>query len=641
MTKLLIAFAVVVVVLVLAFFVVRNRRTRDAGDFEDEREDRGGRGGRNWGDSDRAERPGRHPGHGGRAGLSQAGEPRRPARSGGDQRAAHSRAGRRSEHGEPGYGPRQERGAKSGRGQQRARARSSDHAGPGYPPGQERGADVERDQLRARSRSERRDSDGASRHRPDEPVQSHSRLGRSRRSDDSADWPSTEWDKLSDVDYWAELASDKPLTTTAQPARPSRTGQGSGTNALADPDAGDSQVPGRAGNPGLPARSRPQLAAAPVSTPLLSPDFVESLSTAPRPVAAREPDLDPVTIPGGTAPQTRPRRSASADNDPLTSPSFPRIPASDSRSYRGKGNGYAPDSPDAAYNAPTQQFASYGRPAARSSGTGGPVAESQTRPSAYPDAIAAPAGQQGDSPQAPGLASTDRYPTVPGSRGRHESSSAPAGADSLSAAGALPPPSGNPYGSYVSTPPSGGFPAAGSAAGHNGAGSGTYHAAPGPVRPGQDLTGHSSGAYPPAQDTYPRAHDAPGSYFPVQDAPGFYPPAQDVSGSYPPPQDLNGWYPRQADRPAPVRNIPGELPDPGSSDARRRGQRSDDGHYYPATSQPGSWPADGYPDNQPGQADYARGRYPHPQHERPVPRAQDPYAPDGYGGHPGYDTFGR
>ena len=31
-----------------------------------------------------------------------------------------------------------------------------------------------------------------------------------------------DWDSLSDVDYWAELASDKPLTTTAQPAWPRR-----------------------------------------------------------------------------------------------------------------------------------------------------------------------------------------------------------------------------------------------------------------------------------------------------------------------------------------------------------------------------------------------------------------------------------
>jgi len=32
------------------------------------------------------------------------------------------------------------------------------------------------------------------------------------------DWPTTDWDALSDVDYWAELAADKPLSTTAQPA---------------------------------------------------------------------------------------------------------------------------------------------------------------------------------------------------------------------------------------------------------------------------------------------------------------------------------------------------------------------------------------------------------------------------------------
>src|SRR6202046_5657008 len=54
------------------------------------------------------------------------------------------------------------------------------------------------------------------------------RQARGKRADDAGDWASTEWDELSDVDYWAEVASDKPLTTTAQtaaqarPARPDR-----------------------------------------------------------------------------------------------------------------------------------------------------------------------------------------------------------------------------------------------------------------------------------------------------------------------------------------------------------------------------------------------------------------------------------
>jgi hypothetical protein len=646
MTKLLIVFAVVVVVLVLAFLAVRNRRTRDPGDFKDQGGARRGRDGRNRGDYDRPERPARHPGHGGRGGLRAAGEPRRPERSRGDQsrgggdydeqHAAHSRVGHRSGHGEPGYGPRPEHSAQAARSQPRGRARSSDRDESGHSSRQERGADVDRDQQRARTRTrtpgKRRDSDGASRSRPDAPVPSYSRLGRSKRSDDSADWPSTEWDKLSDVDYWAELTSDKPLTTTAQPAGPARSARAEqypGTNGLAGPGVGDSRAPSHADDPSRPARSRPQLAAAPVSAPVPSSDNVVPLPAGRWAVTAREPDFGPVTIPGGSGPQTRPRRPPIIDDDPLTSPSFPRVPASDSRSYRSRGNGRGPESPDAAYSAQTQQFASYGGPVAPSSGTGAPTAERRAWPSAYPDALAAPAD---DTAQPPGPASTDRYQTVPGSRGRHESRSAPAGAGPLSAAPPPPAPL-NPYGSYVSTPPSGGFPAAGSAPAHGGAGSGSYPALPGRARRGQELTGQGSGSCPSA----PAAHD---SYPPVQDVSDSYPPPKDVSGSYPPPQDPAGWYPQQADRPAPASSAPGELPGSGSFGTRGTGQRGDDGRYYPAANQSGSWPADGYPDGQPGHVDYARG-YPHTHQERPAPRAQDPYAPDGYGGQAGYGTFGR
>jgi hypothetical protein len=43
--------------------------------------------------------------------------------------------------------------------------------------------------------------------------------GRSRKRDDD-DWPSMEWDKLTDEQYWAQLSADKPLATTARSAQP-------------------------------------------------------------------------------------------------------------------------------------------------------------------------------------------------------------------------------------------------------------------------------------------------------------------------------------------------------------------------------------------------------------------------------------
>ena len=45
--------------------------------------------------------------------------------------------------------------------------------------------------------------------------------GRSRKRDDD-DWPSMEWDKLTDEQYWAQLSSDKPLATTARSSQPAR-----------------------------------------------------------------------------------------------------------------------------------------------------------------------------------------------------------------------------------------------------------------------------------------------------------------------------------------------------------------------------------------------------------------------------------
>jgi len=44
--------------------------------------------------------------------------------------------------------------------------------------------------------------------------------GKAKRSGDDEDWPSTDWDDLSDADYWKEVASDKPLVTRTPEGRP-------------------------------------------------------------------------------------------------------------------------------------------------------------------------------------------------------------------------------------------------------------------------------------------------------------------------------------------------------------------------------------------------------------------------------------
>ena len=64
---------------------------------------------------------------------------------------------------------------------------------------------------------------------------SRSRPHRGKRDDDD-DWPSnndSEWDKLSDEQYWAELSADKPLATMARPARPA--GKSPASSAKAAP----------------------------------------------------------------------------------------------------------------------------------------------------------------------------------------------------------------------------------------------------------------------------------------------------------------------------------------------------------------------------------------------------------------------
>jgi len=88
-------------------------------------------------------------------------------------------------------------------------------------------ADIPRPASKARPRSQ--------------PKTRGSRPSRSKHDDDD-DWPSTEWDKLSDEQYWAELSADKPLSTTArsaqsssaQPSRPAAAKPGRDRPASAD-----------------------------------------------------------------------------------------------------------------------------------------------------------------------------------------------------------------------------------------------------------------------------------------------------------------------------------------------------------------------------------------------------------------------
>jgi hypothetical protein len=430
MTKLVVVLAVVVVViLVIVIIAARTMRSEDPEEF--------------------AGRPGGQDGRDARYGRGGSGRGGRPSpRPGGTGRLAGASAGR-------GFGER--RYQQRSRGYDRRTQDGRGHEpGGGFDPGTGRGYIESRGAQRPDA-DERRRGDGRTQRRPEESqAPARPRQARGRRSGDSSEWDSSEWEKLSDVDYWAELAAYKPLTTTAQPASEARSGPDRDTEALArrtpPPGASSRQDPAA----GFPVRGRLQPAADDLTAAAAGrTDFITAPVPASRagdtsrPIAAAPSEAplswsgDPASLPGpGQArPQGRPR--VDPDDDPLTSPSFPRIPASDSRSYRnGRADTPTPPRGSSApppYQAPTRQFASYGSP--------GP------------------------------LPSRDAYP-------------APAGPPPARPAAPAPPTAGNPYGSYVTPDSQASVPGHGD---YSGVHPGAHSSAPGndhrpylpPAHPGQ------------------------------------------------------------------------------------------------------------------------------------------------------------
>src|SRR6266568_4957008 len=174
------------------------------------------------------------------------------------------------------------------------------------------------------------------------------RQGRGKRDEDG-DWPSNEWDELSDVDYWAELASDKPLTTTPPVEQPGRSGRGESRSdtvqaaARGDRDAGQG---GRLPRQPDPARKAGQALVPAVArkADLAPTDWREDLGGGGSRRGAQGRTEQLHAVPASTGPGWDSRASAPADDDPLTSPSFPRISADDSRSYRRGGRAASDES---------------------------------------------------------------------------------------------------------------------------------------------------------------------------------------------------------------------------------------------------------------------------------------------------------
>jgi hypothetical protein len=682
MTKLVVVLAaVVVVILVVVIVAARNMRAEDPDEFAERPADRdvprGARGARGERDAtyDRREPAARQPGRGASDTRAPAPQRRRePARE-------TAGAGRRPAAGERGFDERGDQwaGGYDEPAPDRAVSAQPEFSGRGYddhisgplpaaPPGPRRRPD-NRDTRAGRDSRDGRDNGwhGGPDERPERPVPAGSRQARGKRPSDSSEWDHSDWEQLSDVDYWAELASDKTLKSTAKPAasaRPPRPPQRPGpdvegeTQALAnrgnghgggprrdldnEPTArsrrqpargelagtagradfpgsapgagprGGSQVPGmlpappveraprHSGPPSMPARpgvpgpsGLPSRAAASgpsdLSGPLNLPPNLPGPSSLPEfpelpdppspppssratsgrmPSSQMPPSQPPSGPPPGPGPAARRghRRPDPAD-DPLTSPSFPRVPA-DSRSYRSGRSGTpsrAPTPPQQYPAAPTEQFtnypaapqrqaAQYGADAGRDAGHGNPYGGYQT-------------------PPAPGGAS---YPAA------------------ASPAAQRPPTAGNPYGSYVT-------PDTGSASGS--AGYGDYPA-------GRDNgRGNGNGYLPSAgagdtgltPDSYwTQQHQAPGN-------------TGSGARGYP-------TNPRQTADP---------LAAPGHQAAYGNGYgQQDQGGYQPGGYPAASGDPDGYPPQDPYLSDRREPRGGN------QPRSGNP----GYGGYPGYGT---
>jgi hypothetical protein len=360
-----------------------------------------------------------------------------------------------------------------------------------------------------------------------------------------------------------------------------------------------------------PVHAAPVPAAAPVPPP-----------QGPRAAAGYGPD-EPTIDQGGAAGQVQRRVQGSLDDDPLTSPSFPRVRADDSRSFRNsRGGGHTSGSS----SAPTQQFASYDSPMAQ---LVGPVAAAGERssPHFYPDAVPGP-GYHGDT-RAAGPASTDSYQAGSGSPLGFRSGAIPASYGAPSAAGTAPLPSGNPYGSYVGTPPSGGFPARSAqdltgyrTPSHTLASDLTGHRGPSHTL-ASDLTGHRGPSHTLASDL--TGHRGP-SHTLASDLTGHRGPshtlASDLTGH------RGGWHPQHSAGPQTGDDDPGTVGGRVGFETRGTGRRGE-GHSYPAAYPPGG---------------YSVGRH---GHESCLPgpgypgapaamHAQDAYVQDGYGGQSGY-----
>jgi hypothetical protein len=263
-----------------------------------------------------------------------------------------------------------------------------------------------------RSREEEPDEDAAT------TAKSRRRVGWRKGSDvDEELWPVEAFGGVSDEQFWDDLASDRPLATTARTAQPEGAAKRRPPNAGPLPDlyAGDDRgrgdsAGGRGGGRGSSAEgagTQPQPRLAPDDRTAIQPAATSPAGTQPYPVPAQTSPIatQPVRAvhqPVPAEPRGRSRAAASADDDPLTSPAYSLRPRGsvDGRAYppsRGSRD-LTRDQYEAAVGQETQTFS---------------LADAQAAGGGYPDGV--PPFRQFDRPSqgANGRGRPDGYRSDP------------------------------------------------------------------------------------------------------------------------------------------------------------------------------------------------------------------------------------
>jgi hypothetical protein len=289
----------------------------------------------------------------------------------------------------------------------------------------------------------------------------------------------TKWDKMSDVDYWSELKAAEKQQAAAESAPPARSrrrppepvpdvraaSRGDRTEVLPTRQRADRPgrpAPASGGRPadyGQPQPSGPRPAHSPGRYAGGKPEpATESIAALAR-MAGQPSAAPPPVLP--SRPQARPVPPPPLDDDPLTSPSFPAVNTSDSRSYRSRRSDSKPGRAPAA--------AGYGEPAQPPRTYPAPPDRTMSPPNGYPSQPGMPTGNPYGSFVSQPAASYQ--PEIPAagpqmaSRGKHAGNGQPPQSSQ-------PPPSSQPlpsapagngwYGAdYLSAPPAAGHDQAG------------------------------------------------------------------------------------------------------------------------------------------------------------------------------------